>query len=194
MNLASFDANISNQLELSKIPFKRSIVCSSIDVYPYDNKTNFESREIKNADITSIYAYQKLLVENFFLYNQLQSTVMRLPMLIGSECKDNTVIKLLKGEDLRLSKDSTINVVEYNHILNFIKCVEHNNLNGVFNVVASQNAVLGDIANELKIKPSFGKFSYTTPSISNTKLVTYFADLNRSTTDIIKNFAVNVSI
>ena len=114
-------------------------------------------------------------------------------MLIGRECKDNTVIKLLKGEDLRLCENSTINVVEYNHILNFIKCVEHINLNGVYNIVASQNAVLGDIANILNIKPSFGKYLYMTPSISNKKLDNYFSDLNRSTADIIKNFAVNAS-
>ena len=83
-----FQNNILLQSQLAELPFKRSILCSSVDVYPLDTKLNEETREIYNSDVDSVYSYQKLLNEHFFLNSNQANTVLRLPMLIGNNCQE----------------------------------------------------------------------------------------------------------
>jgi nucleoside-diphosphate-sugar epimerase len=185
-----FQNNILLQSQLAELSFKRSILCSSVDVYPLDEKMNKETRIISNSDVDSVYSYQKLLNEYFFLKANLGNTVLRLPMLIGSNCQDNSLTKIIRGESIRLTDVSVVNAISYETIAGFIECIETNALSGIFNLVSSANAKLGSLANLIGRDISFGSHTYITPRVSNQKALKFYPALDKTTAEVIENFAM----
>ena len=186
VSYGDFHSNILLQHQLSQLPFKRVILCSSVDVYPSDDVINIETRQITNSNVKSIYSYQKLLNENFFLTANSNTTVIRLPMIFGNGCQDNSVTKIISGSQLTLSHDSVINVIDYYSIMLFIGGIEKNSLSGIFNLVASQNSRLDSLASHLKRDIKYGSYRYITPKVSNQKVVDLFPELDRTTVEVIK--------
>ena len=73
----------------------------------------------------------------------------------------------------------------------FIECIEANTLNGIFNLVSSENAELGVLANVLGRDISFGSYTYITPRVSNRKALKFYSSLGKTTTEVITNFAMD---
>lgn len=186
VNYKDFNQNILLQHKISQLPFKRTILCSSIDVYPNNKKLHNEKSIILNEDVQSIYAYQKLINEKLFLKSNSKNIILRLPMLFGPNCKKNTVTKILNRESLSLTKNSNINVIHYNSVLEFLMNYENFNSKGIYNIVSSKNSKLQSLIKNLGYDLNFGNFNYQTPLINNLRALKICPSLKKTTTQVVK--------
>ena len=173
--------NVLNTMELAQAGFRRIIYLSTIDVYPLVERVIDEGYPITNSELRSVYAYQKKICETLVLESTENSLVLRLPMLVGHGSKPNTITKIIAGEDLSLSKSSSINVITYEHVSNFIKEAEKKEVTGIFNLVASKNASIEDVVNAVESESKYGTFNYETPLLDNDKARSLLPALKTST-------------
>ena len=110
--------------------------------------------------------------------------------MLGKYMKSNNVYKLIKDSNtnLSLTKDSNFNYILHSDIHEFILKSYNENINGIIDFTSSSNKTLEEISNILKIKANFGKYKFTTPLISNKKLLSFNPKLNKSSKETFKQF------
>jgi len=156
------DSSIFLTKKLLKIPHKKFVFLSTVNVYPQSLKIHKESENININNIPTIYGLTKLICEE--MVKKTNSLIMRCPHILG-KYSNNNITKLINGGKLSLSEKSELNFIGYDHILNFIlkdKC-------GIYNMVASKNVKFGRLATVLNKKPKFGKHVYNVGKIDNFK-------------------------
>jgi len=157
---------------IRRVPQKRFMFISSIDVYPKDKKVHCEEEKIDDRNI-GIYGLTKYLVEEkvkrLYPNNHL---ILRCGYLLG-QYSNNSITKWYKREQINLSHKSTFNVITYEIVLEFIKRAIKNNWHGTYNIVAKDCIKLGLVKNR-------GAFKYKTPIISDIKLSTKAPDLSKT--------------
>ena len=121
-------------------------------------------------------------------------TILRTSAIVGPDLKPNSVVKLInnKNTTLTLSKKSTFNIINQQDLLNFIKklytCsdVDKSLINGTINFITKDNISLEEINNKFDCNGSFGKYTYSTPSLDNSKIINLHPEMNKSSLDVIK--------
>lgn len=174
--------NHLNTIDLiHRVPQKKFIFISSIDVYPKDKEVHCEEEKIDDRNI-GIYGLTKYLIEEKikYLYPGDKHLILRCGYLLG-QYSNNSITKWYRSQPVNLSHKSTFNVVTYEIVLEFIKRALKNNWYGTYNIVAKDRIKLGLVKNR-------GAFKYKTPIISDTRLSTKAPDLSKTSNENITDW------
>ena len=136
--------NISMLKRLRCVPTQSFVYVSSIDVYQQDDANE--------------YARQKRACEAYVRMCFSNHLIVRPSMMIGSKMRKNTIVRMLLGEPLTLTADSTVSCVHYFDVLQNWPLLTTPVVDFVADILT-----LGEIADHLSIKPQWGSYKYTTP-------------------------------
>lgn len=182
--------NIFSTERLTKVPHKKFIYISSIDVYPQNTKKHFEDELINVNQVSTIYAFTKLISESL-IQNLCQNfLILRCSTLLGKDSKENSLIKIIKEDhpSVTLSADSVFNYILHTYVLEFIKIAIEKDLQGIYNLASSENITLTQVANVLKKEVNFSTFFYTVGNINNTKAALMLPAFKKTSTEVISEF------
>ena len=106
-----FRDNVFLTGELTKVPHKKFIFISSVDVYPKDAKRHFENEVINRNKIDGLYAATKFMSEQLVKKNCSNFLILRCVALLGKDSRKNSLIKIIKDDKptLTLSGKSVFN-------------------------------------------------------------------------------------
>lgn len=141
--------NIFLTQELLKLSYSRFIYISSVDVY---NKENLYSLFKKFAESIVI----RSIAINY------STIILRCPMLIGDEMKENHLTKMFanNNQKISLSGKSEFNYILYNDIKDFILNTYNMIMAGIYDFVATENITLQKIKREFNLNVRFGDYIY----------------------------------
>lgn len=182
--------NVFLTKKLAKIPHKKFIYISSVDVYPKDNEKHSEDEVIDVNKISGIYAITKLMSESIIQNLCPNFLILRCTALLGRDARENSLITIIKEENptLTLSAKSVFNFILHKDVLEFVRIATKKNLQGVYNVVSTENITLARVADLLKKKARFGSHLYQVGDISNRKISSVFPTFARTSEEIVKQF------
>jgi len=182
--------NVFLTKKLAKIPHKKFIFISSVDVYQKIAGPHTEEEDISLASITNLYAATKLMSESIVIKMCPDYLILRCVALLGIYSRQSSLIKIAEVENpvLTLAASSVMNYVRHSQVADFIKYAVENNLRGVYNVASTENITLGHVADLLKKKARFGSYQYIVGDISNRKISSVFPSFVSSSEDIVREF------
>lgn len=182
--------NVLLTQRLTKIPHKKFIYLSSVDVYPKNGTEHQEDEVIPLDSLDNLYGVTKLMSESIVRKKCPNSLILRETAFLGKESRKNSLKRILEEEPciLSLSGDSVFNYICYSHMLDFIKLSVDQDLQGIYNLAASENITLSEVAEEFRKKPHFGTYRYDVGTISNQKTVKVLPALQRTSKEMIKDF------
>ena len=139
VGLDLFEDNVFLTRDLTKIPHTKFVFISSID-------------EAKDTP----YGVTKRLSE--IIVKQLCDNylILRPSALLGKEMKKNTFQKIVNGEDIALTKNTVMNYILYEDILDAIKA----NHNGTKVLRSNDNITIGEVVDIFEKKLRFGEIHY----------------------------------
>ena len=173
------DSSIFLTKELLQIPHKKFVFLSTVNVYPPSSKIHKEDEKININKISTIYGLTKLMCES--MVKETKHLILRCPNFLG-KYSNNNLTKLINNEEISLSKDSELNLVLYEDVLNFIK----KNKSGIYNIASSKNIKFSRIAKILNKIPQFGNYNYQIGNIDNHK-----CGFNKTSEEVFLNFISN---
>ena len=134
-----FEDNVFLTRDLTKIPHKKFVFMSSID-------------EAKDSP----YGVTKRLSE--IIVKQLcdDYLILRPSALLGKEMKKNTFQKIVNGEDIALTKNTVMNYILYEDILDAI----NSNQKGIKVLRSNGNITIGEVVDIFEKKLKFGEIHY----------------------------------
>lgn len=182
--------NVFLTKKLAKIPHKKFIYISSVDVYPKDNEKHSEDEVIDVNKISGIYAITKLMSESIIQNLCPNFLILRCSALLGRDARENSLIKIIKENNptLTLSSESIFNYILHKDVLEFINIAVENDLQGIYNLVSSKNISLFEISELLGKKVSFGNYRYNVGEIDNKKVSKLLSSFKKSSKEVINEF------
>lgn len=185
--------NIFLTKKLVKIPHKKFIYISSVDVYPKDNKKHSEDEVIDVNQLSEIYAISKFMSESIVRNFSSNFLILRCSALLGRDARDNSLIKIIKetNPSLSLSSQSVFNYVLHKDVLEFIKIAIEKDLQGVYNLVSSRNISLSRIAKLFGKKVNFGEYIYSIGEIGNSKAASILPAFKKTSKEVIYSLLKN---
>lgn len=182
--------NVFLTKKLAKIPHKKFIYISSVDVYPKNNKKHSENEVIDINQISGIYAITKLISESIIQNLCHKFLILRCSTLLGRDSRENSLIKIIKENNptLTLSSESIFNFILHKDVLEFINIAVENDLQGIYNLVSSKNISLFEISELLRKKVNFGKYKYNVDNIDNSKITSIFPAFKKDSKEVIIDF------
>lgn len=182
--------NVFLTKKLAKIPHKKFIYISSVDVYPKNNQKHFENEVIDISQVSGIYAITKLMSESLIQDLCPNFLILRCSALLGRDAKENSLIKIIKEENpaLTLSPDSVFNYILHKDVLEFIKIALDRDLQGIYNLASSENITLFQITELLGKKVSFGNYMYNAGNIDNEKASELLPSFKKTSKETINEF------
>ena len=153
--------------KLASLRPKKFVFFSSISVYPKFTKELLDENLIIDLrEVTGISAISKVFIENR-IRNQIPNhLIIRSSTLIG-KYSQNSIIKLLRNQKISLSKNSEMNIIRYEHVLEFLS--KSQNLQGTFNLVSKKNIKILKINKNLSL---FGYYEYNCGYLNSKKINT----------------------
>ena len=139
VGLDLFEDNVFLTRDLTKIPHVKFVFISSID-------------EAKDTP----YGVTKRLSE--IIVKQLCDNylILRPSALLGKEMKKNTFQKIVNGEDIALTKNTVMNYILYEDILDAI----NSNQKGIKVLRSNGNITIGEVVDIFEKKLKFGEIHY----------------------------------
>jgi len=182
--------NVFLTKNLLSIPHKKFIFISSLEVYPTNQNIHPEEEVINLDSLDNIYAVTKLMSETIVRNNCKNCLILRASGLLGKYSRKNSLIKIISEKkcSLTLSEKSEFNYVLHSDVLDFIKFAIKENLQGIYNMVSSQNITLLEIANMFNKKVNFGSYVYKTGQIDNNKIASVFPIFKKTSKEIVNKF------
>lgn len=182
--------NIFLTEKLTKIPHKKFIYLSSVDVYPKDNKKHLEDEVIDVNQVSGSYAITKLMSESIIQNLCHNFLILRCSTLLGRDSRENSLIKIIKENNptLTLSSESIFNFILHKDVLKFVKKAMEENLQGIYNVSSSKNISLFEISELLGKKVNFGNYIYNVGEIDNKKVSKLLSSFKKNSKEVINEF------
>jgi len=143
------DDNILLTQRLLNMKYGKFIYISSIDVYWFALQEN-------------LYSMFKRFTESI-VKQYPNSLILRCSALIGKGMRENHFTKMIIGEKITLSEESTFNYVCYDYLLKFFMSEQCYDLQGIYDFVTTGNVKLKDIKYHYGFDVEFGDFTYITP-------------------------------
>ena len=139
VGLDLFEDNVFLTRDLTRIPHEKFVFISSID-------------EAKDTP----YGVTKRLSE--IIVKQLcdDYLILRPSALLGKEMKKNTFQKIVNGEDIALTKNTVMNYILYEDILDAI----NSNQKGIKVLRSNGNITIGEVVDIFEKKLKFGEIHY----------------------------------
>ena len=183
--------NIFLTKKLAKIPHKKFIFISSVDVYPKNDQKHFENEVINVNQVSGIYEITKLFSESLIQTLCPNLLILRCAALLGKDSKENSLIKIIREDNptLTVSADSIFNFILHTDVLEFIKKAIENDLQGIYNLASSKNITLKQVADLVKKKVTFGDYVYNVGNIDNSKTRSVTPAFKKTSEEIIVEFS-----
>ncbi len=190
-NLYSYiNDNVLLTINLLKIPHKKFIFISTVDVYPIDGKKHCEEQVIDINSVYGIYAITKLISESLVKKISPNYLILRCSTLLGKYSRKNSLIRIIKevNPTLSLSSESTFNYILHSDVSGFIKLALEKNFKGIYNLASSTNITLAQAAEILEKKVLFGDYIYYAGNIDNSKSAATYSRFRKTSVEIISEF------
>ena len=144
------DGSILLTNDLININHKRFVYISSLEVY--------------SKPLTG-YRFGKLCSEAMISEKAKTPLILRIPALLGTDIRRNTVWKILNENKpkLTLAEDSTFNYILHSDLLDFI--FEDEKRTGIINFVSDGNITLGRVNEIFGGNPEWGNYKYETKEV-----------------------------
>ena len=190
-----YQDNVLLTAKVTKIPHKKFIFISSVDVYP-KNASKHTEEEILDVDKPDgLYAKTKLLSEYLVKKNCSNFLILRCTALLGKYAKKNSLVKIIKDDKptLTLSGKSVFNYILHADVLAFTKLSIKNDLMGIYNLASSKNITLKQVAYLVKKKVTFGDYIYNVGNIDNRKAAAIFRAFKKTSQKVIEEFKASTT-
>lgn len=184
--------NIFLTEKLTKLPHKKFIYISSIDVYPKNLDSVNEENNFLIRDIENYYGFTKLVAEEIVKNNCKDFLILRPSAMLGIDSRENSLTKILKNNvtQLSLSDKSNFNYILHEQVFSFIEKALEKDAQGIFNLCSSSNLFLSEVVNKYaknnEIK--FGNFIYKTPLVQNHKAIAINKDFQKTSLENLESF------
>lgn len=158
---------------LTRIPHRKFVLMSSIDVYPWGNTLQDEDAPLSASEDQTPYAFCKLAAESIVRAECPNWTILRAGLLLGRYMRSNNLMRLVRADPAPLSvtADSRFYCVLYEDIAAFLRRALADGLTGIFNAVRNPPVTMADLAERFCRRPSYGGFAYRPPPVSNARIV-----------------------
>jgi nucleoside-diphosphate-sugar epimerase len=175
---------------LMRVPHRKFIHVSSIDVYPLPRRIADETAEFDVQGLQGPYAHSKLFSEVLVRSGCANHLVLRPVTLLGPAMRPNSTLRLLTeaGCRLTLSGESRFNYVLHDDVARFIAAAIEMDLRGVLHLASRGAVKLADVARELGLRPHFGAHVYDVGEISNARIAALDAAFARSAAQTLNAF------
>lgn len=185
-----YEDNILLTQKLVKVPHRKFIYISSIDVYPKNGREHTEDEAISLNSVGGIYAATKLMAESLVMRHCPNFLILRCSAFLGAHSRKANLKIIAEDKDpvLTLTADSQFNYVLHADILDFLQFAIAEDLQGIYNVASSENISLGEVAEMLKKKVRFGDFRYETGKISNGKILAVSRAFRKTSKEVVAEF------
>lgn len=172
------------------IPHRQFVYLSSIDVYASDQKEHDEEELLDSTQASNDYSRCKLANEELVLKQGQRPVILRPASMIGPGMRPNNLTKLItqKHPQLSLTSHSTLNIVTYEHVLQFLRAASAQGLMGVFNLCSTEGATIKDYADALTKSPVYGDFTYNVAVASNRKVTQVVPELHKTSLQIFSEY------
>jgi len=192
-------SNVELTKKLTEIPHGLFVFTSSCAVYPNPLRENSETDILPNLPETNpppqqiyyLYGLFKLLTEQIISRNTKKSMILRCVSVVGRTSRLNNITKVLRNDPspLTLRADSSLNLVSMDQIKRFVELASAQNITGIFNTSATQNATLEEIAKAIGSQPTYGTFLYNVPRTNTSKIRSVSKDFDKNSTEIAAEVA-----
>ncbi len=185
-----YNDNVLLTEELTKIPHKKFIFISSVDVYPKNTQKHSEDEILDIYNIDGLYGKTKLMSEQIVKKNCTNFLILRCTAFLGKDSRKNSLLKIIQDEKpiLTLSEKSIFNYILHSDVSAFIKLSIRNDLAGIYNLASSKNITLKQVADLVKKKVTFGDYVYNVGNIDNSKTTAIFQAFKKSSLEVITEF------
>lgn len=182
--------NIFLTRKLLKIPHKKFIFISSVDVYSKNGKKYNGEEVIDINQVEGIYALTKLISESLVKNQSANYLILRCSSMLGKYSRKNIILKIIEENHpiLTLSSQSQINCILHTNISDFIKIALQKDLQGIYNLASSENIAISQIAYLLKKEVQFGNYVYNVGNIDNTKASEILPAFKKTSQLVITDF------
>lgn len=162
---AYHDSHVELTRRLLGLPHRQFVFVSSQAVYPGDGRAWREDDLLQADDRLSLYGIFKLLTERLVLSRATRPLILRTSSLVGPEGRPNNIMRILRREPGRvaLSADCPYNLIAYSQVEAFVRESLARHRSGIFNLGATDERSLGEIAAHVGVDISFGDVRYTAP-------------------------------
>lgn len=185
-----FRSNVDLTRKLLKVPHRRFVYLSSIDVYPKSTTLCREDVVINAHDISGVYGIAKFYAEALVTRDASVPLIIRASALLGPGMRRNSLLQMLTtpGSSIGLSGASTFNYVRHEDVGDLIEAAIAENISGVLNCGLSSSVSLEEIRQDFGLDTQFGNFVYRTPDIDNERAAALVPGLRRSPLENIRLF------
>jgi dTDP-4-dehydrorhamnose reductase len=168
-----FYDNVILTHEILKLPAKRFVFISSIDVYPKNFDCKSENVEIDITQVSNIYGQCKLVCEDMVSHHE-NYLILRCGGIIGKNKIPNSIATALKHSSTSLTENSTVNYVNQKTIADIIEvpditCKTVNVVSDVSMPIKDLREIVSDIR--------FGNYEYHSINVVTCKLKKTFPNI-----------------
>jgi hypothetical protein len=173
-----------------RIKHRKFIHISSVDVYPETSGLKLGNDTLAAILEDSYYRVVKLTCEAALAANDRPHPISRPTALLSQPARPNSLIKSTHdpGSQLTLNTASIFNFVLHRQVGDFILTALRNWLSGVYNLAASKNLRLDEIARIVRANPEYGKFLYRVCEINNAKAKTVYPNFTMDGAPVTATF------
>ena len=187
---AALEDNLFLLDRISRVPHKRFVYFSSVDVYPVDAGVHREDEKLVLEQVRSGYPAFKLMAEAVVLKRCVAPLILRPTSLFGPGMRPNNIVRLFNRDPagLSLRADATFNCITYDMVAALIEAAYRKGVSGIVNCAAADSVCLRDLAHEIGYEGDFGIHVYQAPRLSNQKARALVSGFERSSFEILKDF------
>lgn len=187
---AYLDDNLLLTERLARIPHRKFVLISSIDIYPLPRQGATEDDEYELARLAGPYPLAKLFSDALVRARCADHLILRPASLLGRAMRPSTILRVLTETAPRvfLHPDSRFNFVLHDDIAAFIAHAIAEDIRGVFNVASTGAVRLGDMAERLGLAVAFGEHVYDFGDISNAKIAAIAPAFRRTSAEALNRF------
>ena len=179
--------------KLTRVPHRKFIFVSSVDVYPHDGVPHDENEELSLEGGQSFYGLAKLMSEAIVRVACPNYLILRPTSLLGYSKKSSSLIRILEepAPQLSLSADSVLNCVQRADVCKFIQNAIDSDLQGTYNIASSQNITLANAARRFGRggAPHYGDFRYDVGLIDQRRATILLPVFNRSSEETLAHYS-----
>lgn len=188
---AYYSDNVCLTDELTRIPCRKFIFVSTVDVYPKDSAVHHENETIELDRGQNVYALTKLFSEAIVRSRCANFLILRCAGLLGAHIRPNNVVRMLDDRPcvLSLASTSEVNYVSHSDVAAVISRAIELDTQGIVNVASASNTTLREIASAIGADVKFGTYRYDVGHVSNERATAMHPGLLRPTLDVVRAFA-----
>jgi len=184
------DDNLLLTERLARIPHRKFIFISSIDIYPQPRQGAAEGDAHDLSRLSGPYPFVKLFSDALVRERCPNHLILRPTSLLGLTMRPSTTLRVLTESTPRvfLHPGSRFNFVLHDDVAAFIARALKEDIAGVFNLASTGLLRLGDIAERLGLAPSFGEHVYDAGEVSTAKIAAIEPAFRRTSAETLNRF------